>query len=124
MAQQNTVGAGGEATGSGGTFSFSVGQIDFSSQSGTTGSITQGVQQPLEFFNVGIAEQKTDFTVLMYPNPVVAELHVDLQNVSLEKLTYVLTDVTGKIIETKNIHSELIRKINLNYGIQCFSWVG
>lgn len=106
MAQQNTVGAGGEATGSGGTVSFSVGQIDFSSQSGTSGSITQGVQQPLEFFNVGIAEQKADFTVLMYPNPVVAELHVDLQNVSLEKLTYVLTDVTGKIIETKNIDQE------------------
>ncbi len=45
FAQQGNVSAGGNATGSGGSVSFSVGQVFFSGNSGAGGYVNQGVQQ-------------------------------------------------------------------------------
>ena len=45
-AQENTVASGGKATGSGGTVSYSVGQVVYTTNAGTNGSLSQGVQQP------------------------------------------------------------------------------
>lgn len=111
FAQRNTVSTGGDASGSGGTVSYSVGQIDYSSTSGSSGTIHQGVQQPLEFFNLSIKENSFDFAVLIYPNPVVAELHVDLAGISLDFLSFNLTDASGKMIENQAILHE---KFTLN----------
>ena len=44
-AQQNTVASGGMATGSGGSVSYSIGQIDYITATGTGGTASQGVQQ-------------------------------------------------------------------------------
>ncbi len=117
-AQENTAATGGEATGTGGTVSFTVGQIDYSAQSGTNGSVSQGVQQPLEFFNVGIEENVKNFSVLLFPNPTVAELHVDLKKVSLDQLNYILTDASGKQVQTSEVSSaELtINMVDYNRG--------
>jgi hypothetical protein len=41
--------AGGEATGSGGSVSYSVGQVVYTTNTGINGSVAQGVQQPYEF---------------------------------------------------------------------------
>lgn len=43
--QQNLVAAGGEATGTGGSMSFSIGQLDAFTATGTTGNVHHGVQQ-------------------------------------------------------------------------------
>jgi hypothetical protein len=51
--QSAIVVAGGDATGTGGKVSYSVGQIAFTYASGTNGSVTQGVQQPFEISNLG-----------------------------------------------------------------------
>ncbi len=45
-AQQATTATGGDASGSGGTVASSVGQIVYTTNTGTTGSVVQGVQQP------------------------------------------------------------------------------
>lgn len=108
IAQSNTVASGGEASGSGGTVSYTVGQIDYSSQSGSSGTIHQGVQQPLEFFNLSVSENHLDFAVLLFPNPVVAELHVNLSGVNLDLLQYNLTDAAGKLIFSQKIEKEQI----------------
>ncbi len=44
-AQSNTVAAGGEATGSGGTASFTAGEVFYTYKSGSSASVTEGVQQ-------------------------------------------------------------------------------
>ena len=44
-AQQNTVGTGGTAIGSGGSVSYSIGQLDYITASGSGGSASQGMQQ-------------------------------------------------------------------------------
>ena len=46
QAQQATTATGGDATGSGGSAAYSVGQIVYTTHTGTTGSVAQGVQQP------------------------------------------------------------------------------
>ena len=47
FAQKGIVTSGGNAIGSSGTVSYTVGQIDFIAASNATGSISQGVQQPI-----------------------------------------------------------------------------
>jgi uncharacterized repeat protein (TIGR02543 family) len=52
-AQSNTVASGGEATGSGGNGSFTAGEVFYTYKSGSTGSVTEGMQQtdPIIIFN-------------------------------------------------------------------------
>ncbi|MEI6575396.1 MAG: dockerin type I domain-containing protein [Bacteroidota bacterium] len=45
-AQQGFVATGGDATGSGGNVSFSIGQVDYLSGAGSSGSVNQGLQHP------------------------------------------------------------------------------
>ncbi len=47
-AQQTPVAAGSNATGSGGTVAYSVGQVIYTTNSSGSGTVTQGVQQPFE----------------------------------------------------------------------------
>lgn len=46
IAQQGNVAAGGVATGTGGSVSYSIGQVDYLSAFGTNGAINQGLQHP------------------------------------------------------------------------------
>ena len=45
FAQQGSVAAGGDASGAGGSMSFSIGQVDFQVYSGAQGSLSLGIQQ-------------------------------------------------------------------------------
>ena len=59
QAQEAVSSTGGDASGSGGTASYTIGQVVFSNISNGRGAITQGVQQPYELFVVqGIEEAK------------------------------------------------------------------
>ena len=44
-AQESPTASGGEATGTGGTASYSVGQVVYTTNTDATGTVTQGVQQ-------------------------------------------------------------------------------
>ena len=69
-AQQANPAAGGDATGSGGSVAYSVGQIVYTTHTGTTGSVAQGVQQPYEISVVlGIENSLIDLDINAYPNP-------------------------------------------------------
>ncbi len=48
LAQNGAVASGGEATGTGGNVSFSVGQTDYINLTSTNHSSNQGIQQPFE----------------------------------------------------------------------------
>lgn len=105
-AQESPTATGGEATGTGGTVSYSVGQIVYTSSAGTNGSISQGVQQHFETpETLGINEEAINSQMVVYPNPVINYLQLKIENT--DNLTYQLVDVQGKIIETK--------KVNANY---------
>ncbi len=48
LAQEVIPASGGNATGSGGSVSYSAGQVFYLTHEGTTGSVNEGAQQPYE----------------------------------------------------------------------------
>lgn len=94
--QQNTVASGGDASGTGGSSSYSVGQIDYQSNSGSGGSSNEGVQQPYEFFQeVGLEEH--NFVSSIFPNPT-SDLILISFNYMAPRSIHVY-DAAGKLIE-------------------------
>lgn len=104
FSQQNTVATGGDLTGAGGSVSYTVGQIDHTSKSSTSGIITEGVQQPYEIVVVtGITNTTVQLSINAYPNPVVDQLVLTLDQTSFSNVFYTLTDVSGKLISERKI---------------------
>ena len=108
QAQSNTVSAGGDAEGSNGSVSYSVGQVFYVTAEGENGNANQGVQQPFEIFvtltNSQFLNDLTKITLL--PNPAVDRVILSLNGIpSFEGYYYNLTDITGKIINKGFINS-------------------
>ncbi len=101
--QNNIVSSGGVTSGSGGTSSFSVGQIAYSQQIGTNGYLIQGMQQPFEIIELS----NEDFTAInlkfeVFPNPTKANLHLQFSaDFDNSNTFYELFDINGKRITNK-----------------------
>jgi hypothetical protein len=111
QAQQATVAAGGTASGNGGTVSYSIGQVVYTTATGSNGSVAQGVQQTYEITAVtGIEEAKgIRLEVSVYPNPTTDHLTLNVgasTSLNDQPMSYKLYDMNGKIIETKKIVEE------------------
>ena len=103
-AQETVLPTGGEATGTGGTASYSVGQVVYTTATGTNGSVAQGVQQPFEISTtVGINETTINLEMSVYPNPTTN--YLTLKTDDNANLSYQLIDMQGKVIESKNVVS-------------------
>jgi len=104
-AQETVTAAGGEATGTGGTASYSVGQVVYTTNTGTNGSVAQGVQQPYEISVItGINETAINLEMIVYPNPTKNYLTLKVEdNVNL---SYQLYDLQGKVIEDKKVTAD------------------
>jgi hypothetical protein len=106
QAQQATTATGGDATGSGGSAAYSVGQIVYTTHTGTTGSVAQGVQQPYEIsVELGIENSFIELDVSAYPNPTTHYLTLHIGNTLSENLHFELCDLGGKILERRKINS-------------------
>ena len=95
---------GGNATGTGGSASYSVGQLVYTTASGTTGSAAQGVQQPYEINVVsGIAGIYNIELFTAYPNPASTHLILKIENNELKNFSYRLFDLKGSMLRTESI---------------------
>ncbi len=104
FAQQNTVSSGGDISGSGGSVSFSIGQIDHQTKTSGSGTITEGVQQPYEIMVVtGVENTSVQLSANAYPNPVVDQLVLTIGQTTFSNVFYTLTDVSGKLISERKI---------------------
>ena len=110
QAQESVNATGGNASGSGGSAYYSVGQVAYQTHSGTSGSVAEGAQQPYEISVVtGIEEAKgINLSVLAYPNPTTDYLTLRIdENVktrhALSQLSYQLYDINGKLLQSENI---------------------
>ena len=72
---------------------------------GTSGSASEGVQQPFEISVVtGIAEAEgIDLSASAYPNPVSDYLILSVENDDFENLQFRLFDVHGKLLSNGKI---------------------
>lgn len=105
QAQERINTAGGDASGSGGSVSFSIGQLVYQTHTGTNGSVAKGVQQPFEI-SVVIGSEETEritFMVSAYPNPVVDCITLSIREVDISNLSYHLFDVNGKLLRSEKI---------------------
>jgi hypothetical protein len=105
QAQEAIPASGGDASGSGGSVSYSVGQVVYNTNTGTSGSVAQGVQQPYEISVVSGIEEATSISLICsaYPNPATDFLTLKVENFNKADLSYQLFDVDGKRIENKII---------------------
>jgi hypothetical protein len=116
QAQQVTNATGGDASDIGGTFAYSIGQIVYTTNTSTNGSLTQGVQQPFKISIVsGIDYRFINFESTAYPNPTTNYLTLNVGKSELSALNFKLYDISGKLIESRKItsSSETIAMENL-----------
>ncbi len=105
QAQESINASGGEATGSGGSVSYSVGQVVYQTHTGTNGSVAEGVQQPYEISVVTAIEEAKDInlSVTAYPNPTTDYLTLEVQEFELSNLHFQLYDMQGKLLQNEKI---------------------
>lgn len=108
QAQETIPATGGNAYGSGGSVSYTIGQMVYTTNAGTNGSAAQGAQQPFEISVVTEIEEATDINLLVsaYPNPatVYLTLEVDAPDIiSIRQVTYHLYDINGKLLQSEII---------------------
>lgn len=91
--------SGGEASGIGGSFSYTVGQVFYSTIIASTGSVSQGLQQSIELFTLSNSEL-TSLTLkaVTYPNPTSDYLVLAISDANITDLTYVLYDINGRAL--------------------------
>ncbi|MDQ3190471.1 MAG: T9SS type A sorting domain-containing protein [Bacteroidota bacterium] len=104
-AQDAMPAGGGDASGSGGSVSYSVGQVIYTSNIGIDGSVGQGIQQPYEIFIISGIEETIELNFKAYPNPTRDLFVLRFENDVNKKYTYHLFDLTGKLLESKTITS-------------------
>jgi len=101
-AQEVVSTTGGNATGIGGSLSYTVGQLVYTTNTGTNGSVLQGIQQPFEIYTtVGINESTINLELSVYPNPTTNYLILKVEE--MEDLTFQLFDLQGKDIENMKV---------------------
>ncbi len=98
--------SGGEATGSGGTSSYTLGQVFYTASTANNGSISEGVQQNFELFILSNQQLMTvNLEVLVYPNPSSDHVKLNITDITLTDLSYVLLNIQGKVVSSAKITS-------------------
>lgn len=117
-AQEVIPATGGNASGNGGSVSYSVGQVVYTTLQGTNGSVAQGVQQPFEISIVTGIEEAKGITLrfLVYPNPATDFLILKIEGALDTHYIASLYDINGKLLENKKIDSNETR-IDLSHFV-------
>jgi len=104
-AQETVPAGGGDASGAGGTVSYTVGQVVYTTNNASSGSVAQGIQQPYEILVVTSAPEAGGFslTCAAYPNPTAGILNLRIGDFISETMFYSLSDEQGRILKTKKI---------------------
>ena len=104
QAQETIPSSGGEAKGAGGSSSYTVGQVVYTTNTANNGSLAQGVQQAYEIStSVGIEVTEINLELVAYPNPTNSLLTLNIGNYNSEKLIYQLYDIQGMLLDSKQV---------------------
>jgi hypothetical protein len=105
-AQESANASGGDATGSGGTVAYSIGQVVYTTNTGSNGSVAQGVQHAYEIFTVGIKETALNISLSAFPNPTEENLTLQISDYNNDMMTYQLLDIQGKQLSNGQITAQ------------------
>lgn len=114
QAQEATNASGGNATGSGGTVAYSVGQTFIQTLTGSSGSLSEGVQQVYEIGLVtALDEEEVEtFVLTVFPNPTADHVNLQLADTPRNKMIFQLYDIKGQLLEQQSI-TEVLTQIPL-----------
>ena len=107
-AQEGINVTGANTSGSGGSASYSVGQVFYQTHTGTNGSVAEGVQQPYEISIVTAIEEANgiNLSVSAYPNPVADYLTLEVNvstTLNAQSMSYQLYDMNGQLLQNEKI---------------------
>jgi len=129
-AQESINTTGGNTSGNGGSVSYSVGQVVYTTTKNANGMVARGVQQPFEILIItGIEEAKgINLSCSVYPNPTTDYLTLKIDasaSIRIQNLSYQLFDMNGRLLRSGKLesHETQIAMINLvpeTYLLQVF----
>lgn len=103
-AQESINASGGEASGTGGSSSYSVGQTFYTHHTSGKGSFLSGVQQAYEIMILtGIDVKAISLELSVYPNPTADVLNLQVSSSFSDALSYQLYDMQGNILFSNSI---------------------
>jgi len=108
IAQESINATGEDIQGSGGSMSYSIGQVEYRTNSGSNASIAEGVQQPYEISVItGINKARgIKLSVKAYPNPTIDNIVLEINNIDFASLDVQLYDMNGKLLQSQTVKSK------------------
>ena len=106
-AQQDVNTASGNDEGSGGTVSWSLGVVAFSTLTGSSGSLLEGVQQPYEIYIMtGMDDEAQAQKIALFPNPATDIITLKFSEPNLKNFNCQLYDLLGNPLKEVKISSQ------------------
>jgi hypothetical protein len=104
-AQESISASGGNAPGTVGSMSYTVGQVFYNTILQSDGFLVQGVQHPYEIsIETGLKEiTGINISISVYPNPAADNLTLAVNDIDVSDLWYQLFDFYGKLLVKKKI---------------------
>ena len=104
-AQESAATAGGTASSSSGSVSYTVGQVVYTTNSSTGGTVSQGIQYP---YTISVVTELPEgegieLKLTIYPNPVKDFLILEVPETALKQLSYYLIDGQGGVVSNQDI---------------------
>ncbi len=114
QAQEAISPVGGNASGSGGTMCYTVGQIAYQTLWAKNAYLSEGVQQPYEISIVTGMDEAADISLSLkaYPNPASKYLVLDVGDCQNRLLSYKLYNLSGQCVQQAGI-SKVQSTINM-----------
>ncbi len=105
QAQEALPATGGNASGSSGSVSYSIGQVFYYTLAGDNVTLLQGVQQPYEISVVSGVENAGGISLdcMVYPNPTMDKLTMKVDSFDPGNLSFKLFNPNGKLLVNKKI---------------------
>jgi len=95
-AQESVLAAGGNVSGIGGTVSYSIGQIVYTTNTEASGSVAQGIQHPFDILGINIKYE-------VYPNPTTDYINLKITGFIPSNLNFQLYNIKGRLLQNKYI---------------------
>jgi len=92
FAQEAVVTAGNDFTNNSGSLSYSLGQVVYTTNTGSDGTVSEGVQQAYEIFTLKVEDHRLKPSMTVYPNPTEDIVNLRIDDLNSDKLSYMLFD--------------------------------
>lgn len=108
FSQNNLVSSGGHISNQSGSLDYTLGQIDYSGVQNLNNQITEGIQQPFEFFvtSINFLSQNDSANFLLNPNPTSNIIELSISAGDPTEFIYQMINSLGQVI----LRGEIITK--------------